>query len=61
MKRWDYIRKMNAEDAGHYFCNGIEDCDECPVHHRCIGGKNGIIAFFNEEIKETEENDGNTV
>ena len=55
MKRIDKIKEMDAEKAGRYICNHIDDCNYCPWNDKCGDGVNGVTEWLKEE--EEEKND----
>ena len=63
MTRFDYIKSLDAEKAGRYICDKLEDlvwtrkdpvCAVCPWEKECETGKNGIIKWLLEEVEDEE-------
>lgn len=54
---FDKIHEMRTpEDLGHYLCDLMSECEDCPVRKLCrageVGGKNGFVEWLRMEDKE---------
>ena len=45
------LRQMSDEELGRFLCS-LSTCGICPLGGLCESGRNGFIAWLNEEAEE---------